>query len=80
MTPYMAQGAASAIEDAVILARCLAASSRDKPELTLKRYELTRMHRATQIQQCSGENNWMRTSTNFNWIYGCNPWAAPSSN
>ena len=39
MTPYMAQGAAMAIEDAAILSRCLAGVDRDGVADALQRYE-----------------------------------------
>jgi salicylate hydroxylase/6-hydroxynicotinate 3-monooxygenase len=42
MTPYMAQGAAMAIEDAAILARCLEDCDREAVATGLRRYEATR--------------------------------------
>ena len=42
MTPYMAQGAAMAIEDAAILSRCLDGVDRDGVAAALQRYETTR--------------------------------------
>jgi 6-hydroxynicotinate 3-monooxygenase len=76
MTPYMAQGAASAIEDAVILARCLARREHGL-EASLQCYFATRHPRASAIQQGSAENTWMRDKTDFNWVYGYNAWEAP---
>ncbi|MDE1149788.1 MAG: FAD-dependent monooxygenase [Azospirillaceae bacterium] len=54
MTPFMGQGAACAIEDAIVLARALAAS--DTAGEGLRRYEAARHERATFIQQESNAN------------------------
>lgn len=48
MLPYMGQGASSAIEDGIILARCLAAG--DDPDEALRRYSATRVPRAGRLQ------------------------------
>jgi len=53
MTPYMAQGAATAMEDAMVLARCLA----QFPEDGLHRYQETRKARTAMIQNASGRND-----------------------
>src|SRR5262249_52501520 len=45
MTPYMAQGAATSIEDAVILARCLADVDNEDIEGAFQRYEANRKPR-----------------------------------
>ncbi|MEU6800836.1 FAD-dependent monooxygenase [Streptomyces neyagawaensis] len=52
MFPFFAQGAAQSIEDAAVLARCLAAAA-DDPEQALKRYEAARIERTTRLQQIS---------------------------
>lgn len=52
MFPFFAQGAAQAIEDAVVVARCLAAQPSD-PVAALQRYEDIRRPRATRLQQLS---------------------------
>lgn len=75
MTPYMAQGAASAIEDAVILSRCLKGVSREGIGAALTRYHATRFPRATAIQQTSAQNNWMKEKTDFDWVYGHDVWS-----
>jgi salicylate hydroxylase len=51
MLPFFAQGAASAIEDAVVLARCMAAEP--DIEAALKRYEVARLERVTMMQRMS---------------------------
>lgn len=52
MFPFFAQGAAQSIEDAAVLARCLAASPGD-PAQALRRYESARIARTTRLQQVS---------------------------
>jgi salicylate hydroxylase len=54
MTPFLGQGAACAIEDAVVLARAMAIS--DTPEAGLLRYEAARHARASFIQAESNAN------------------------
>jgi salicylate hydroxylase len=52
MFPFFAQGAAQAIEDAAVLARCLA-DGMDDPAAALRRYEELRIPRTTQLQEVS---------------------------
>ncbi|HET9082603.1 MAG TPA: FAD-dependent monooxygenase [Trebonia sp.] len=52
MFPFFAQGAAQAIEDAAVLARCLAGGA-DDPAAALKRYEELRIPRTTRLQTVS---------------------------
>jgi len=52
MLPYLAQGGALALEDAVALARCLAAPSRDVAA-ALSRYQSLRLARASRVQAAS---------------------------
>lgn len=52
MFPFFAQGAAQAIEDAAVLARCLA-DGIDDPATALRRYEDLRNPRTTRIQTVS---------------------------
>jgi salicylate hydroxylase len=52
MFPFFAQGAAQAIEDAAVLARCLAEDTRT-PERALRRYESLRIGRTTRLQEVS---------------------------
>jgi len=77
MTPYMAQGAASALEDAAILSRCLEGIDADGVTHAFKRYEATRLPRASEIQTTSGKNTWMRSATDPTWVYGYDVWSAP---
>ncbi len=52
MEPFQAQGAAQAVEDAFVLAECLAAQP-DEPAAALERYEAIRMGRATELVESS---------------------------
>lgn len=53
--PFLAQGAIMALEDAAVLARCLKETP-ERPQIALKRYEATRIGRATAIVNGSAEN------------------------
>jgi salicylate hydroxylase len=56
MLPFMAQGAAQAIEDGATLATCLSqTATRDVPE-ALRRYEALRLPRASRVQRLSEVN------------------------
>jgi salicylate hydroxylase len=52
MFPFFAQGAAQAMEDAAVLARCLADGAGD-PAAALRRYEQLRLPRTTRLQVVS---------------------------
>jgi salicylate hydroxylase len=52
MEPFQAQGAAQAVEDAYVIAECLAAGAAD-PVAALQRYETIRMNRAAGLQTSS---------------------------
>ena len=54
MFPFFAQGGAQAIEDAAVLARCLAGDITD-PAAALLRYEALRLPRTTRLQEASHE-------------------------
>lgn len=56
MYPFMAQGAAQAIEDGACLAACLAEERNADPAETLRRYERTRLPRVTRLQEMSRAN------------------------
>lgn len=79
MTPYMAQGAASALEDAVVLARVLAAGGDAGSDIhrLLLAYEAVRKPRASAIQGTSRNNTWMRQATDPTWVYGQDVWSEP---
>jgi len=77
MTPYMAQGAATSIEDAAVLARCLKAVEGDDIEGAFKRYEAHRKPRTSVVQAISSANTWMREgASDTSWLYGYDAWDA----
>jgi 6-hydroxynicotinate 3-monooxygenase len=80
MTPYMAQGAAMAIEDAAILARCLERIDAEGVGEAFRRYEQTRQPRTAQMQLSSRQNTWMRETTDPGWVYGYDAWHEPLAN
>jgi len=85
MTPYMAQGAATSIEDAAVLARCLDAVGGEDIEGAFKRYEAHRKPRTSVIQAISSANSWMQGGdADTSWLYGYDAWGAdldrPASN
>jgi salicylate hydroxylase len=57
MLPFMAQGAAQAIEDGAALAACLADATAADVTRALRRYEEVRRPRATRLQELSAANN-----------------------
>jgi salicylate hydroxylase/6-hydroxynicotinate 3-monooxygenase len=75
MTPYMAQGAATSIEDAAVLARCLDAVNGDGLEGALARYEAHRKPRTSRIQAISSANTWLQKGeSDTSWLYGYDAW------
>ena len=77
MTPYMAQGAATSIEDAAILARCLKAVEGDDVEGAFRRYEAHRKPRTSVVQAISSANSWMQGGdADTSWLYGYDAWNA----
>lgn len=73
MVPFLGQGATMAVEDAVILARCLSAAG-DLPR-ALEAYERTRKARTTAMQTGSRTVN-ANTWSDRAWIYGYDAWEA----
>ena len=78
MLPFMAQGSAMAIEDAVILARCV--EDFDDLEVALSRYEAVRRERTARVilqsraqtglyQRLSGDKKRQRAAST-DWVYG----------
>ncbi len=78
MTPYMAQGAATAMEDAAILARCLEEVESDDIAGAFHRYEAHRKPRTSRIQAISSANTWMKGGDDdTTWLYGYDAWNVP---
>jgi 6-hydroxynicotinate 3-monooxygenase len=70
MKPHMAQGAAMAIEDGAMLARCFREVGVDKHELAFALYEANRAERASKVQRISHDNTWLRTNEDPSWCFG----------
>lgn len=77
MMPFMAQGAGMAIEDAIVLARHLAAADPADVPQAFKRYEANRLDRTSQIQIGSRGNNWLKAGSNADWVYEYDAWTVP---
>ena len=75
MTPYMAQGAAMAMEDGVILARAFEQEANIETALSV--FESSRKTRTAKVQAISHDNTWMREDTDPTWCYGFDPWIDP---
>ena len=79
----MAQGAATAIEDAAMLARCLKAADGDDIESAFGCYEAHRKPRSTVIQAISSfpaptRGRAKEPATRAGYMAnGCNAWSAP---
>lgn len=77
MLPFMAQGAGSAIEDSVILARCLSEPGWDVSH-ALQRYAAIRKPRTSRVQLESRANTWFKdTVSDVEWVYGYKVWDVP---
>ena len=75
MTPYMAQGAATSIEDAAVLARCLRGVQVGGIEAAFGRFEAHRKPRTSRIQEISSANTWMSGGNDDpGWLYGYDAW------
>lgn len=75
MTPYMAQGAATALEDAAMIARCLDATA-DSAQ-AFQTYAAARLDRTARIQLTSRQNNWGKTRVDPGWVYGYDVFQTP---
>jgi len=79
MTPYMAQGAATSMEDAAVLARCLEGVGPDGVNAAFETFAGARMERTARIQLVSHQNVWLHRSGNTDWVFGYDAWKAPLS-
>jgi 6-hydroxynicotinate 3-monooxygenase len=77
MMPYMAQGAAMAIEDAAVLSRCLDGVDGDGVADAFRRFETTRKPRTSRVQLSSRANIWLRDQTDPDWVYEYDAWTTP---
>lgn len=70
MKPHMAQGAAMAIEDGAMLARCLTETGLRDYATGFRLYEANRKERASRVQAVSNANTWLRTQEDPSWVFG----------
>jgi 6-hydroxynicotinate 3-monooxygenase len=77
MTPYMAQGAAMAIEDAAVLSRCLEDVEPDGVANAFRRFEASRRDRTSRVQETSRTNTWLKEKTDTDWVYAYDAWTVP---
>ncbi|WP_458094007.1 FAD-dependent monooxygenase [Roseomonas sp. WA12] len=77
MKPHMAQGAAMAIEDAAMLARCFKAVGLDDYETAFALYRANRIERASRVQKVSHDNTWLRENEDPSWVFGYDVFTAP---
>jgi 6-hydroxynicotinate 3-monooxygenase len=77
MTPYMAQGAAMAMEDAAVLSRCLDGVEREGVATAFRRFEASRKPRTARVQQTSRTNTWLKDKTDTDWVYAYDAWTVP---
>ncbi|KQT55214.1 MULTISPECIES: FAD-dependent monooxygenase [unclassified Aureimonas] len=77
MKPHMAQGAAMAIEDGAMLARCLAETGLSDHATAFSLYEANRRERASRVQAVSNANTWLRTQEDPAWVFGYDVYAEP---
>ena len=77
MTPYMAQGGATAIEDAAVLARCLAEAAARTSRARSGATRRTASRAPRSIQAISSANTWMKEgNSDTAWLYGYDAWHA----
>ena len=77
MKPHMAQGAAMAIEDAAMLARCFKAVGLEDYETAFALYRANRIERASRVQKVSHDNTWLRENEDPSWVFGYDVFTAP---
>lgn len=74
MMPFMAQGAGQAIEDAIVLARCLADGQFPSLAQALAAYQDARLPRTSKIQIASRSNTWQKAGESADWLYAYDAW------
>ena len=75
MMPYMASGAAMAIEDAAVLARCICQAADCSAAFEL--YRATRRSRIDMVQRISAENSFLRSPTDPTWLFAYDAVSVP---
>lgn len=75
--PHMGQGAAMALEDAAVLARCIEAAD-GNCAAAFARFAQTRRDRADDVQALSRGNTFLRhRGAGVDWVYGYDAWREP---
>ena len=77
MTPYMAQGAATSIEDAAVLSRALDGIGIGGVNEALVVYENSRKDRTARIQTISRQNDMAKIRAEMDATYAYDAWEAP---
>ena len=62
-------GSVERIEDAAVLARCIAEFGLDDASESFAWYEANRMPRVREVQHISSMNSWLRAPTNPDWLF-----------
>lgn len=75
MRPHMAQGAAMAIEDGVILFRCIQNIGLENWSDVLTTYKEIRFDRVSKIQNMSNRSNWLQYPTDPHWLFSYDAWS-----
>jgi 6-hydroxynicotinate 3-monooxygenase len=77
MTPHLGQGGGMAVEDAVMIVRCLESVGGEDPELAFRLYEANRFERTARVQRESQQNEWGRVKMDHHWLYGYDALTVP---
>jgi 6-hydroxynicotinate 3-monooxygenase len=78
MMPHMGQGAAMAIEDAAVLARCVASAGPGNWSSAFRQFEASRKDRTADMQRISAGNTFIRTGQEgIDWVFGFDAWESP---
>lgn len=77
MPPYLGQGAAMAVEDGAMLARCIGMMPNDLDH-AFQVYEANRIARTGQVQYTARNHDiWLRDFADPHWIFEYDAWTAP---
>jgi 6-hydroxynicotinate 3-monooxygenase len=77
MPPYLGQGAAMAVEDGAMLARCITAFPNDIDH-AFRVYEANRIARTAKVQYTARNHDiWLRDFADPDWIFGYDAWGGP---
>lgn len=78
-TPHLGQGAGMALEDAVMLVRCLEdCGGGADMQRAFQLYEAARHGRTSRVQRESHENEWTKTGMDHSWLYGYDVFKVPT--